>query len=175
MLKLCYRCENKSYTFCKSCVKGSNFKEAWTQEEYKQKRKEEKKMKKLGSLEALIPQYAKNKFELDSYKKICDKENAEIKSLMLNNDMQEASAGGYTAKLIIQHRDSMNEDKLLEIAHNFGISEIVKTKEYIDFDALENAIYNNLISQEVLLEMDKAKETKEVVTLKIGKTKQEEK
>jgi len=37
---------------------------------------------KLNDLDVLIPQYAENKSEMDSYKKICDKENAQIKSIM---------------------------------------------------------------------------------------------
>ncbi len=40
--KKCYRCENKSYTWCKSCVDASNFKDAWTDEEYKEMRRKRK-------------------------------------------------------------------------------------------------------------------------------------
>ena len=122
-------------------------------------------------LENLIPQYALNKSELDSYKKLCDAENAQIKEIMLSESIEEATSGGYVAKVVVQNRESMNEEKLLEIAHHHGISEIVKTKEYIDFDALENAIYRGLINQEIILEMDSAKEVKEVVTLRISKVK----
>ena len=174
-----YRCENKSYTWCKSCVMNSNFKDAWTDEEYKQMRRKEKMRMKPKTndvtLEELIPQYASNKAEMEDYKKICDKENAQIKEMMLADGLDEKEAGGYIAKRIVQHRETMNEAKLLEIAHQCGIPEIVKTKEYIDFDALESAIYNNRIPQDILLEMDKAKEVKEVVTLKVSKIKKKEK
>lgn len=37
----CYRCENKSYTYCSTCVSGSNFKPLYTYEEWKQIRKKE--------------------------------------------------------------------------------------------------------------------------------------
>ena len=124
------------------------------------------------TLDKLIPQYAKNKQEMDDYKKICDKENAQIKELMSSEGITEKEAGGYIAKYSVQQRESMNEAMLLEIAHQHGIPEIVKTKEYIDFDALEDAIYKGLISREVLLEMDKAKEVKEVVVLKVSKIKE---
>jgi len=127
------------------------------------------------TLEELIPQYASNKAEMDDYKKICDRENAQIKDMMFAEGLDEKEAGGYVAKRTVQHRETMNEAKLLEIAHQFGIPEIVKTKEYIDFDALENAIYNGKISQDILLEMDKAKEVKEVVTLRVTKIKKKEK
>lgn len=130
---------------------------------------------KLNELDTLIPKYAANKSELDSYKKICDRENAQIKAIMKDFAVDKYTAGDYNASYIISTRESMNEEVLLEIAHNYGIPEIVKTKEYIDFDALEKAIYDGKISQEILLEMDKAKEVKEVITLRVTKKKEKEK
>lgn len=129
---------------------------------------------KMNDLDTLIPQYAANKAELDGYKKICDNENSKIKEIMKDFVLTHYEAGGYKASYSVSERESMNESMLLDIAHKHGISEIVKTKEYIDFDALEDAIYNNRISQEVLLEMDKAKEVKEVVTLRVTKIKEKE-
>lgn len=125
----------------------------------------------LSKLDELIPQYASNKSEMESYKKICDRENAQIKSIMRDMDLSSYEAGGYKATYSVSERESMNEEMLLEIAHRYGIPDIVKTKEYIDYDALENAIYNEQISQDVLLEMNKAKESKEVVTLRVSKIK----
>lgn len=127
---------------------------------------------KLNDLDVLIPQYAENKSEMDSYKKICDKENAQIKAIMKDFVVDNYEAGGYKASYSISKRETMNEEILLDIAHNFGIPEIVKTKEYIDFDALEKAIYNGDISDDILMEMDKAKEVKEVVTLRVTKIKE---
>lgn len=122
-------------------------------------------------LDELIPQYASNKNEMDAYKKLCDKENAEIKSIMKDLALQKYEAGEYKATYTISKRETMDEEILLEIAHQFGIPEIVKTKEYIDFDALENAIYNGKISPEILTEMDRARSVKEVITLRISKKK----
>lgn len=127
------------------------------------------------TLDELIPQYAMNKSEADAYKKLCDRDNAKIKDIMLKADEKEHEVGDYKATCTVSERESMNEEMLLEIAHQFGISEIVKTKEYIDYDALENAIYNGRISQYILLEMDKAKEVKEVVTLRVTRIKKKEK
>ena len=127
-----------------------------------------------NELDTLIPQYVTNKTELDGYKKICDRENAQIKKLMLTDNLSTYNVGQYKASCIVSTRESFNEEKLLEIAHHHGISEIVKTKEYIDYDALEDAIYKGRISSEIILEMDTAKEVKEVVSLRISKVKQEE-
>lgn len=126
----------------------------------------------LNDLDELIPRYASNKAELDSYKKICEQENAQIKAIMKDFAVQRKEAGSYVATYSVSRRESFDEDKLLQIAHHYGIREIVKTREYIDFDALEKAIYDGKISTDVLLEMDSAKETKEVVTLKVTKKKE---
>lgn len=132
-------------------------------------------MPSVNDLDELIPRYALNKTELDSYKKLCDRENAQIKAIMGDFALQHYESNGYKATYTVSNRESMNEDRLLEIAHQFGISEIVKTKEYIDFDALEKAIYDGKISEAILLEMDKAKESKQVITLRVSKIKGEKK
>lgn len=123
------------------------------------------------TLEELIPRYALNKSELDAYKKLCDTDNAKIKEMMLQSQEKKHEAGDYVATVTVSERETMNEEMLLEIAHHYGVSEIVKTKEYIDFDALEDAIYNGRIPQDILLQMNKARQVKEVVTLKVSKKK----
>lgn len=133
----------------------------------------------LNDLERLIPQYAQNKLELDSYKKLCDRENAKIKSIMKDFSLQRYEAGGYKATYTLQQRESMSEDILLSLFTSVpgfvGIANecgIVKTKEYIDFDALEKSIYDGKFSDEMILELQKAKNVKEVVTLKVTKIKE---
>lgn len=132
------------------------------------------------SLETLIPQYAQNKSELDSYKKICDDENKQIKDIMSVLNLEEKEVGGWIAKYYVQKRESMNEDKVLDYIHADGVLYhkaeelgIIKTKEYIDYDALEKAIYNDELSKETLIELDNAKEVKLVPTLKLVKAKKE--
>ena len=121
-------------------------------------------------LEQLIPKYALNKGELDSYKKLCDADGNRIKQLMTENDEDEFTAAGYTAKKIIQHRETMVEERLLKLFHSVeGIEHLglIKTKEVVDFDALEAALYNAELPTEVLEQLDSCRETKEVVTLKV--------
>lgn len=128
---------------------------------------------KLTDLDELIPNYAMNKQELDSYEKLCKKENAQIKAIMSKFKTLSYEVKGYKASYSVSDRVTMNEEMLLSIFDTASTKEmgIVKTKEYIDYDALENAIYNGLISKDMLLEMDKAKESKEVVTLRVTKIK----
>lgn len=129
---------------------------------------------KLSELDELIPAYAVNKERLNNFDKLCKEQNSKIKAIMQDFVVPVYKTHDYTATYSVSTRESMNEERLLEIAHQFGIPEIVKTKEYIDFDALEKAVYDGKISDEILLEMDKAKEVKEVVTLRVKKAKKKE-
>lgn len=127
----------------------------------------------LNDLDTLIPQYAQNKSEMDSYKKLCDKENAQIKSIMKDLALQFYEAGDYRANCSVSKRETLNEEKLLELAkNNVSLSSCIKTKEYIDFDVLEKLLYDEMVPPAVIAEMDKAKEVKEVVTLRITKKKE---
>lgn len=123
------------------------------------------------TLDNLIPAYAENKAILDDYKKICDKENKQIKELMTDDTYE---AGGYKATKSVQVRETMNEDKLLELLIDKGYKDtkVIKQKYYVDMDALESAIYSGQIPKEDLLAIDKCRESKEVVTLRISKIKE---
>lgn len=128
----------------------------------------------MSNLNELIDAYALNKNELDSYKKICDRENAEIKALMTELELDKAMTDDYVATLTIQSRETMDEDMLLEVLINCGYKDlVVRTKEYVDMDLLENAIYNEKIDKETLLQMNNCKSVKEVPTLKVTKRKKE--
>lgn len=128
-------------------------------------------------LNELIPQYAFNKNEFDSYKEICDKENKRIKQIMKELGEKESTAGDYTVKFSITTRISMNEDKLLSIILAANLSSqikarVIKTKQYVDVAELENAMYKDEIPNDVILSMDKCKNVTEVETLRINKAKE---
>lgn len=130
------------------------------------------------SLDILIPRYAQNKQELDDYKKICDKENKQIKDSMRALGETEHPVGDYIAKCSTQQRESMNEDILISLFTSVPSFvklddkyNIIKTKPYVDFDALENALYNSELSETQVSDLNKAKEVKEVVTLRVSKIK----
>ena len=133
-------------------------------------------------LDELISSYAGNKAELDFYKKVTDKENAQIKSIMIDGKVDSREVGDYKATCSVSQRESMNEEILISLFTSVpGFVriteeyEIVKQRPYIDFDSLEKAIYDDRLDKEQLLELNKAKETKEVVTLRVTKVKKKEK
>lgn len=124
------------------------------------------------SLDVLIPRYAINKEQMDELKKVCDVQNKEIKSLMQSENLDLYTSKGFKATKFISKRESFNESKLLNALRDVDIDGLIKTKEYVDMDVLENALYRGQLSEDIILTLDKCKEVKEVVTLKITKIKE---
>lgn len=126
----------------------------------------------MNNLEELINSYAENKEKLDSYKSICDKENGEIKTLMAELDLSRAETETFIATVTVQRRENMDEDKLLEVLRNNGYAgAVIRTKEYVDMDLLEDAMYHEKIDTETLAQMETCKIVKEIPTLKIKRKK----
>lgn len=126
----------------------------------------------MADLKTLVPQYYENKTNLDFYKKQCEAENAEIKKLMAEQKLKDFEAEGIIVKYIVQKKESFNEDALLTLLKNTGYESVIRTKEYVDMDLLENALYHDAIDKGTVVEMDKCKEVKEVVQLRVSKKKE---
>lgn len=123
-------------------------------------------------LGGLVERYALNKSELDSYKKICDQENSEIKELMAKLGKDEYSVGELTAKISEIKKESMNEERLIQILKKHGKADgIIQTKEYVDMDALENYLYNNSPENEFLQDLSSCKIVNTVVQLRVKRNK----
>lgn len=122
-------------------------------------------------LEELIPQYAMNKQELDSYTKICKDENEQIKAHLVALGQDEYSSGGYKVKRIVAVKESMNEAKLIEVLRQNGIDVAIKTREYVDMDALEAYLYNNIPSADLARQLEGCRTTSETVQLRLSKVK----
>lgn len=134
----------------------------------------EKELTGTSKLEDLIVRYGDNKTKFDALKKVVDKENNELKQAMIDSNCTEAEGGNYKVSYIVQKRESMNEDMLLNILwktwtkeHGSEACPWVKMKYEVDMDALENALYHNEFDEDTLAEIAKCKEVKEVPTLRI--------
>lgn len=123
-------------------------------------------------LTSLVPEFIHIKNEADSYKKLSDNSNKKIKDLMSEAELDNFECGAYVLKYTVQHRESLNEDKLLGIAKKYNLDKIVKQVEVINMEALEDAIYREEISPEVLAEISKCTIVKDVPTLKVTKKKE---
>ena len=126
----------------------------------------------------LINSYAKNKDILKQYKDQTDKENADIKTAMkqlitIDKDGKRFySTPNWVVTLAEIDTSKMNEDKLITwLKQNKLGKGIIKKKEYIDSNALESAIYNGLIAQEQLIEMESCKDNSTQERLTISKNK----
>lgn len=120
------------------------------------------------NLKELVRLFYEDKQQLDNYKKSTDEYNKNIKELMNELELTEFESNDLVAKIGTQNRESFNEDKLIDKLKSLNIEGIIKTKEYVDMDALENAIYNELLDAS---ELTSCKEVKTVTTLKVSKKK----
>lgn len=131
-------------------------------------------------LDELIPKYGEDKASLDSIKKVCDEENRSIKTLIttlpeVSEGKWEHESQGYRVVVNTTKKQSFNEDKLLEILQNsnLNIDGLIKTKEYVDMDVLEDAMYKQLLDHDTMMEIDSCREVKKTQVLTIKKLKED--
>ena len=134
-------------------------------------------MKKILELEELVPSYGENNTLKNQYSKICTEQSKQIKELMSQNKADSYTVNEWTAKVTMRESKSMNEDALLEYLKKSLTKEqlkelkIIKKKEYVDEDALENAIYNNLIDADIVNGMNSCMTVTLTPTLTMSKAK----
>ena len=124
----------------------------------------------MSKLDELIPLYYEHNELVKKHKKVADKANSEIKETMAEQGIAEFATNGLVATVSVSERVDLMEDVLIEKIRELGLKGIIKTKEYIDMDALETALYNGLINPAMLAQ---AQTKKEVVTLRVRQEKKE--
>ena len=125
----------------------------------------------MSKLDELIPLYYEHNELVKKHKKVADKANKEIKKIMAEQGITEFATHGLIAKVSVSERVDLMEDVLIEEIKELGVKGIIKTRGYIDMDALGTALYNGLISPAALAQ---AQIKKEVVTLRIRQEKEED-
>lgn len=124
-----------------------------------------------NKLDELIPLYYEHNELVKKHKKVADKANKEIKEIMAEQGITEFATNGLVATVSVSERVDLMEDVLIEKIKELGIKGIIKTKEYVDMDALETALYNGLINPAMLAQ---AQTKKEVVTLRVTQEKKDD-
>lgn len=126
----------------------------------------------INKLNDLIPRYITNKNEYESYKKLVNKDNKEIKKILAEIGKSEWQVGNN--KVVAQERvtQTVNEDNLVEYLKSINATDCIKTIEVIDSDKLENAIYHGVITKEQVKEMQKFYTEKKTVALKLSRVKE---
>lgn len=123
----------------------------------------------MDELNDYIEEFYIVKNEVDKYKKIADEDNKKIKEFMEKANLTEfETSNGLVAKVSIQKRESFNEDKLITKLKELNICKPIKTIEVIDYEALEDVIYNNELDA---TKISDCKQTKEIQVLKVSEKK----
>ena len=129
-------------------------------------------------LETLIPTYGSLDFELKNIKKKADGFKERIKTIVKSLGVKTYSAEDYEITYTEAERVSFKEDKLLirlkEIVANKDLKEfegLIKTKEYVDMDVLENLLYHNKFDEAEISSISSCQEINNIPTLKVKKVK----
>jgi hypothetical protein len=123
----------------------------------------------------LIPLYGEQNTECLALKKKVAELNSNIKEAIhrAQEENKDIVVDGWKCSLTVSDESEFNEDKLIEFCKKNKI-DVVRTKEVIDGAELERLIYNGLIDKDILLEMDKCKDTKTKETLRCVRVKDKE-
>ena len=92
-----------------------------------------------------------------------------IKQLFNDNNISTyTSDNGVKASVSTTNKPSYCEEQLIAYLKELGVPDVVKTKEYVDMEALESAIYHNQVDAKALAPF---KEDHIIQTLRITKPK----
>ena len=126
----------------------------------------------MQTLDELVLNYGTNKDSLDKFKKLCDTENTQIKEIMKQEGLDKHTSGPYTVSYSITEKEVIDEDSMLKyLKEHVNINGLIKTKEYIDADVLENAIYTKSIPEDIIANLSQFSSIKETEVLRIKKAK----
>lgn len=124
-------------------------------------------------LSKIIDEYKESKDKENALKKVNNALSESIKGYMYEHDMSSTDSEKYTATLTKTDKQSLNEDLAIElIKENLEgalLNTVIKTKEYIDEDALEKLVFNGQFD---ISKLEKAKITKTSYTLRVTRRKE---
>lgn len=128
----------------------------------------------MDNLIQLIDAFGAKNDTLKQLKTECDAQNKKIKEIMSGDNMNYFDTGTYSASYKVKETTKVNEEKLLYLLQqldgdNFRKLGIIKSKEYIDSDALENAVYNGIFDAQTLLKIQECSTVVETPTLTVKK------
>lgn len=124
-------------------------------------------------MQEAIREYANHKAKADQFKKVADSLNLEIKQQFKDHNITEFVVDDMVATVTYAPREDFNELQAIEILRKDlpeeQFNQLVKTREYLDQDAFEKAVYNKQIDAAILSPAVTPKEP--VATLRLGKVK----
>lgn len=127
-----------------------------------------KKMSLLSDnqLNILFENYVIEKEKEKKIKDVVKQLNDEIKGYFLQNGFDKIDTDDYKASVSKSEKVSWVEPVLINKLKKLGFNELIKTKEYVDFDLLESYIYNKQLKETSIKD---CKNITEVITLRVNK------
>ena len=120
-------------------------------------------------LEEAISKYYECNSEFNAMKATKDLYNGMLKNIFADNHINSyVNSDGIKVSVTTTTKPIFDEDKLIEYIKSTGVEGIIKTREYVDMEALENAIYHGNIKAS---ELQSFKEDKVTTTLRCTKPK----
>ena len=121
-----------------------------------------------AELKNLVDSYGESKKEENAIVKRNKERNEQIKQLFLDNDISSFETDLFIATVSETEKQSLNNELALCILKEelpfHELTSVVKTKEYIDEDALEKLVFNGQFD---ISKLEKAVDKKIVSTLRI--------
>lgn len=109
---------------------------------------------KVVDLSTLIDSYKDSKDNENNFKKLSKDLGDQIKSEFESRKIDKFASDKYVATVSITQKESINQDRAIIILKdnlsNDQLDQVIKTKEYIDEDALEKLIYNGEVQADLL-------------------------
>lgn len=115
-----------------------------------------------------VTEYCDIDAEIKRLTKEKDRLKDSITAYMDEHDLDSQTVEDWRLVKSVSQRTTVNEDKMLSIVKGWGVDsdELVKSKEYVDTDVLEDLTYKGVISPTQLKELDTCRTVKEVVSLR---------
>ena len=145
---------------------------------------EEVNQKPVNSLENklknLITTYGSTKSQADELKALIEADNKEIKRICRELSINNMETNGWAMSYVVAVKHIVDEERMLEILKEYWIANngskecpYIKTKEYVDQDALEHAIFvGDIEDKAVLLKLKECYTDKQEERLTIKRAKE---
>lgn len=123
-----------------------------------------------SEFDSMVDDYVVAKKKEQEAGKITKVLGPQIKKYLAEDNLTNYDTADSSVSVQIRSSVSFDEESLIDYLKSSGLSRgLVKRKEYVDFDALESAIYRGKLSDEQVKELDKFKIEKTTSALVIKK------
>lgn len=111
-----------------------------------------------SEFDSMVDDYVVAKKKEQEANKVTKVLGPQIKKYLAEDNLTNYDTADSSVSVQIRSSVSFDEESLINYLKSSGLSRgLVKRKEYVDFDALESAIYRGKLSEEQIKELDKFK------------------